>query len=214
MSPGARFSRRLLPAALALLPLLAGCGGLLPKAPDRPLYRLSPAGAPHPALPRSGAQLVIATPAASAGLDTKRIALTRSAVALEYFAEAEWVDRPSFLVKQALVEVFQKSGAFAGVSAEGLGLNADYVLNSEIRDFTAVYDSPDGPPLVRVRLAGELITMPGRKIAAATSITREARAAATDLPSIVVAFDSALGTAVDGLLIWTATNPALSGKRR
>jgi cholesterol transport system auxiliary component len=217
MSAGSRCSRRLLPAALGLLPLLAGCGGLLPKAPDRPLYRLNPAVEPRPPLRRVGAQLVIATPTASAGLDTKRIALIRSPVALEYFADAEWVDRPPFLVKEALIEAFRKSGAFAGVGSEGLGLNADYVLNSEIRDFTAMYDSqqgsPDGPPLVRVRLAGELITMPGRNIAAATSITREARAAANDLPAVVMAFDRAFGGAVEELLIWTATNPALSGKR-
>ena len=127
---------------------------------------------------RVPALLVIATPTASAGLDTKRIALIRSPVAIDYFAEGEWVDRPPFLVKEALIEGFQKSGAFAGVSSEGLGLSADYVLNTDIRDFSAIYDSPDGPPLARVRIAAELITMPGRNIAAATSVTREARAGA------------------------------------
>ncbi|MGD9615598.1 MAG: ABC-type transport auxiliary lipoprotein family protein [Alphaproteobacteria bacterium] len=194
--------------------LLAGCGGLLPKAPERPLYRLTPAvGLQQPAR-RVGALLVIATPTASAGLDTKRIALIRSPVAIDYFAEGEWVDRPPFLVKEALLEGFQKSGAFAGVSSEGLGLNADYVLNTDIRDFTAIYDSPDGPPLVRVRLAAELITMPGRNIAAATSVAREARAGSADLPAIVRAFDSALGETVRDVIAWAANNRALSARGR
>ena len=153
--------------------------------------------------------LVVATPTASAGLDTKRIALIRSPVAIDYFADGEWIDRPPFLVKEALIEGFQKSGAFAGVGSEGLGLNADYVLNTDIRDFTAIYDTPDGPPLARVRIAAELITMPGRNIAAATSMTREARAGATELPSIVLAFDRALGEAVQELIAWSASNPAL-----
>ena len=158
--------------------------------------------------------LVVATPTAAAGLDTKRIALIRSPVEIDYFADGEWIDRPSFLVKEALIEGFQKSGAFTAVSTEGLGLNADYILNTDIRDFTAIYDSGDGPPLARVRIAAELITMPGRSIAATTSITREARAGATDLPSVVLAFDRALGEAVKDLIAWSANNPALSAKRK
>jgi cholesterol transport system auxiliary component len=171
--------------------------GALPQAPRR-----------VPAL------LVIATPSAPAGLDTKRIALIRSPVTIDYYADGEWIDRPPFLVKEALIEGFQKSGAFAGIGGEGLGLNADYVLNTDIRDFTAIYDTPDGPPLVRIRIAAELITMPGRNIAASTSVTREARASAPDLPSIVNAFDRALGEAVQDVIIWAASSRAATAKGR
>jgi cholesterol transport system auxiliary component len=212
MMPAARRGTAAL--VFCLLVLLAGCGGLLPKAPERPLYRLNPVVASQPAPRRVPALLVIATPSAAAGLDTKRIALIRSPVAIDYFAEGEWVDRPPFLVKEALIEGFQKSGAFAGVSSEGLGLSADYVLNTDIRDFTAIYDSPDGPPLARVRIAAELITMPGRNIAATISVTREARAGAVDLPAIVNAFNQALGEAIRDIIIWSANNPDLSAKRK
>jgi cholesterol transport system auxiliary component len=199
---------------ILLAGLLAGCGGLLPKAPERPLYRLNPVVALQKPPRPVGALLVVATPTASAGLDTKRMALIRSPVAIDYFAEGEWVDRPPFLVKEVLIEGFQKSGAFAGIGSEGLGLNADYVLNTDIRDFTAIYDALDGPPLARVRISAELITMPGRNIAATTSITREARAGAVDLPSIVQAFDRALGEAVQDVIAWSANAPALSAKRK
>ena len=207
--------RRAITALLLCLPALsAGCGGLFGKAPERSLYRLNPNVAPAQPLPRVAALLVVATPTAAAGLDTTRIALIRSPVAIDYYADGEWIDRPPFLVKQALIEGFQKSGAFAGVASEGLGLNANYVLNTDIRDFTAIYDTPEGPPLVRVRIAAELIAMPDRGIAAATSITREARAGATDLPSIVQAFDPALGDAVQAIIVWAATNPAVTAKRK
>lgn len=217
MTPAAR--RRgavslLLCLSISLPGLLAGCGGLLPKAPERPLYRLNPATTMQPAPRRVPALLVIATPNAAAGLDTKRIALTNSPVAIDYFADGEWIDRPPFLVKEALIEGFEKSGAFAGVGSEGLGLNADFVLNTGIRDFTAIYDTPDGPPLVRVRIAAELITMPGRDIAASTSVTREARAGAPDLPAIVAAFDRALGDAVRDIITWAAGNPAMPQRRK
>jgi cholesterol transport system auxiliary component len=217
MRPGAR--RRGITALLLCVPILlaglvAGCGGLLPKAPERPLYRLNPVVALPTPPRRVDALLVVATPTASAGLDTKRMALFQSPVAIDYFAEGEWVDRPPFLVKEALIEGFQKSGAFSGVSSEGLGLSADYVLNTDIRDFTAIYDSPDGPPLARVRIAAELITMPGRNIAATISVTREARAGAVDLPAIVNAFNQALGEAIRDMIVWSANNPALSAKRK
>ena len=213
MRPGAR--RRGITALFLCLPiLLAGCGGLLPKAPERPLYRLNPVVALQTPPRRVDALLVVATPTASAGLDTKRMALFQSPVAIDYFAEGEWIDRPPFLVKEALIEGFQKSGAFSGVSSEGLGLSADYVLNTDIRDFTAIYDSPDGAPLARVRIAAELITMPGRNIAATISVTREARAGAVDLPAIVNAFNQALGEAIRDLIVWSANNPALSAKRK
>ncbi len=214
MKPAAR--RRGITAMLLLcLPMLsAGCGGLLGKAPERQLYRLNSNVASAQTPPRVGALLVIATPTASAGLDTDRIALIRSPVAIDYYADGEWVDRPPFLVKEALIQSFEKSGAFAGVSTEGLGLSADYVLNTDIRDFTAIYDTPDGPPLARVRIAAELVTMPGRNIAAETSIIREARAGAIELPSIVQAFDRALGDAVQAIIVWAASNPALASKRK
>jgi cholesterol transport system auxiliary component len=217
MTPAAcrRGAASLLLCLSILLPgLLAGCGGLLPKAPERPLYRLNPVVALPTPPRRVDALLVVATPTASAGLDTKRMALFQSPVAIDYFAEGEWVDRPPFLVKEALIEGFQKSGAFSGVSSEGLGLSADYVLNTDIRDFTAIYDSPDGPPLARVRIAAELITMPGRNIAATISVTREARAGAVDLPAIVNAFNQALGEAIRDMIVWSANNPALSAKRK
>ena len=139
--------------------------------------------------------------------------MINSPVGIDYFAEGEWVDRLPFLVKEALIEGFQKSGAFAGVSSEGLGLSADYVLSTDIRDFSAIYDASGGAPLARIRIAAELITMPGRNIAAATSVTREARAGANDLPSIVLAFDRALGEAVQDLIAWSANHPAASAKR-
>jgi cholesterol transport system auxiliary component len=209
-------SRRLaLLASLAGLAPLAGCGGLIPAPPERRLYRLSPTLTRSDRLPQVGVQLLIATPSAPAGIDTKRIALIRSEVSFDYFADAEWVDRPPFLVKAAIIEAFEKSRSFAGVSSEGLGLNGDFVLNTDIRDFTAVYDSPNAPPRTKVRLDVELVRMRGRDIVAETSMSREARArearaAGNDLPAIVVAFNEAVGGLVNELVTWTATNPGLS----
>jgi cholesterol transport system auxiliary component len=206
MTPGLRRRRSVLLAGGGLV-LLAGCGGLLPKPPERQLYRLTAAVDLHGRVPQVGAQLLVATPSAPAAIDTKRIALVRSAVSLDYYADGEWVDRPPFLVKAALIEAFERSRAFSGVSSEGLGLNADFVLNTELREFAAIYDSPNGPPRARVRVDAELVTLRGRTILAETSFTREAAAAGNDLPAIVLAFDQATAAAIADLVTWTVNIP-------
>lgn len=204
--------RRSVAAVLALLPLAAGCGGLLPKPPERQIYRLAATPMFRAPLPRVEAQLLIATPSALAGFDTARIPLSRSAISLDYFADAEWTDRTPFLVQAALIDGFQNSRAFAGVSSEGSGLQADFVLGVEIRDFTAIYDSPNGPPRVRVQLNVELVRMPGRKIVAETVATRQATAAGNDIAAIVPAFNEALGGVVEDLVAWTVGIPGLPAR--
>ena len=38
-------------------------------------------------------------------------------------------------------------GAGPAPRRDNAGLRADFILETELRDFTAVYDSPDSPPL-------------------------------------------------------------------
>ena len=199
---------------LSLLSLLAGCGGILSEVPKRQIYRTNPSFVFACPLPRVAAQLVVAVPTAPAGLDSDRIALSRAAVSLDYFADAQWTDRVPLLVQTALVEGFEKSAAIPAVGPESLGVRADFVLEVAIGDFQAIYDSPDGAPRIVIRFNAKLVRIPERRIIAQTSVTREAKAAATALPEIVRAFDSALGSAVEEIVTWTLRNPALSERRR
>jgi len=201
-------------AIAALVPLLAGCGGILSSPPDRQLYRVNPTLAFPARLPHVAAQLLVATPMAPAGLDTERIALSRSPVSLNYFADVQWADRAPFLVQTALVEGFEKSAALPAVGPDNGGLRADFVLETEIRHFEAIYDSPDGLPRIAVALDAMLVHMPDRSIVAHTSVSREQSAAANAVPDIVRAFDGALGGAVEDVVTWTVTNPALSETHR
>ena len=195
--------------ALLLGLALTGCGGLLSEAPKRQLYRLEPAIAAPAGLPHIAAQLLVAVPVAPAGLDTARIALSRTPESLDYFADAEWTDRAPLLVQTALVDAFEKSGAVAAVARDTVGLRADYVLETSLREFQAVYDSPSAPPHVTVTLTAKLVKIPERKIVGQTSIRRQASAAGADIPAVIRAFDEAVGGAVAEVVGWTVTNPGL-----
>jgi len=211
-------------AGLALLGLaLAACSSLLTETP-RKLYRLSPQPAPAAALPRVAAQVLVEPPAAPAAFDTNRIALSRSPVTLDYFYDAEWTDSAPKLVQAALLEAFENSRAITAVDRDSLTLRADFVLRSELRHFEAVYDSAAGatpaqlaassaPPQVWVALNVRLVDVAERTIVAQRTFEHRAAAAANDLPSIVRAFDEALGATDREIVVWIVANPALASTK-
>ncbi len=210
--PTARISRRWLAGAMALL--LAGCASLLGLPPSPHLYRVTPKSTYPTNLPHVPTQILVEVPLAPAGLDSPRIALSRSAVSIDYFADSEWTERVPLLVQTALLESFENSGAIAAIDREAMGLRADFILKTEIRHFEALYDSPNGSPEVWVAIIARLVNPSGRDIVAHASFERRERAAATDIGRIVLAFDEALGAVMADIVAWTVRNPALSARRR
>jgi cholesterol transport system auxiliary component len=211
-SPAARVSRRWVQSAVALA--LTGCASLLGLGSAPHLYRVTskstyPANLPHPA-----EQLLVDVPLAPAGLDTSRIALSRSAVSIDYFADSAWTDRVPLLVQTALFESFENGKAITVIDRESVGLRADFILETEIRHFEAVYDSPNGAPNIWVAINARLVDPSGRDVVANASFERRKQAPGNDIPKIVLAFDEALGGVMEDIVLWTLRNPALSAKRR
>jgi cholesterol transport system auxiliary component len=161
-------------------------------------------------LPHRSVQLLVDVPLAPAGLDSSRIALSRSLVSIDYFADSEWTDRAPLLVQTAILQSFENSKAITAIDRESAGLRADFILKSEIRHFEAVYDSSNGPPEVWVAINVRLVNPSTRDVVAQSSFERRQRASANDVPSIVSAFDEALGGVMKDIVVWTVTNPALS----
>jgi cholesterol transport system auxiliary component len=210
--PSLRVSRRLVPSAVVFA--LAGCTSLLTVSGPKHLYRITPKSSFPANLPRLPAQLLVDVPLAPAGLDTTRVALSRSPISLDYFADSEWTDSVPMLVQTALVASFENSKSIAAIDRESTGLRADFILKTEIRHFEAEYGAGTGPPNVWVAANARLVKMPDREIIAQGSFERHEPAAANDVPSIVLAFDEALGAVMKQIVVWTVTNPTLSGTRR
>ena len=205
----ARLSRRLVPSAFIFV--LASCSGLFGGETTH-LYRLTPKSTYPPNLPHRSVQLLVDVPLAPAGLDNPRIALSRSPVSIDYFADSEWTDRVPLLVQTALLQSFENSKTVTAIDRESVGLRADFVLRTEIRHFEAVYGSSDGPPEVWASIIVKLVNPSSRDVVAQTSFERRRRASANDVPSIVSAFDEAIGGVMQDIVVWTVTNPALSVK--
>jgi cholesterol transport system auxiliary component len=208
---GPRIGRRWLAGAAVMA--LAGCARLFVATPRR-LYRLSAEIAFPATLPRVTAQVLIDLPQAPAGIDTTRIALSRSPLSLDYYADAEWTDQVPALVQALLLASFETSGAITAIGRESIGLRADFVVKTEIRHFEAVVEASGGPPKVWVAITARLVATRQREIIAQASFERHVPAAAIDVPAVVAAFNAAADAVTRDIVVWTVTNPALSRKRR
>jgi cholesterol transport system auxiliary component len=200
--------RRLLLVGASSL-VLSACSGLLGPGEAPQLYTL------HPTLPPPGStaapvswSLAVAIPDASASLDTTRIALTRSGTTMDYYANAAWPDALTVLVQTALLSAFQDSGRTAAAAREQDAVHADYVLATDIRDFTAHYDDPNGAPRIVVTIVAQMATAHGRKVVTNLTATQTVQASANSVDAVVQAFDSAFGAALAQIVPWALALPA------
>ena len=195
-------SRRHLALGTAALFALAGCGSIIgPSGPPPQIYRLAPefppaaGGAPVPW------QLAVGAPTTTQTLDTVRITLVRGET-MDYYADAQWNDTAPRLVQSLLVEAFEQSGRIAAVAPESADMHANYVLATDIRDFDAQYDSPNGAPNVVVEIVAKLVGGRG-KVVASLDARQSARATQNSVAAVVAAFDQATGAALAQIVTWT-----------
>ena len=182
--------------------LLAGCELL--KAAEEPtdLYTITPKSTFEPDMPAVFWQLAVEEPNASAYLNTSRIAIAQSATSSDYYAKTGWTDRAPLMVQTRIVDSFENSHKIIAVARESIGLRANYVLQSDLRNFEAMYIYGK-PPIAHVRIVAKLVRMPDRQIIGVGSFERCVRARADKVPKVVEAFDQALGSVMKRLVAWT-----------
>ena len=200
-------SRRSILRLATLLPIAAlpGCevvGALPGQSPPPRLFRLTPKSTFRPDLPTVDWQLIVEEPLAPAGLNTTRISLLRGPTEIEYYARAGWSDRAPAMAQLLIVESFENSGRIVAIGREAIGLRADFVLKTELREFQAEYLG-GSPPTVRVRMNAKLVQMPQRTIIGSRGLEDSVVAEADRMEEIVLAFDEALGRVLKGLVEWT-----------
>jgi cholesterol transport system auxiliary component len=191
-------------AALAV----AGCSDLIgPSNAPVQLYALKPSGGAATAGPRVPWHLSVGMPTATDYLDRSRIALVQADTSIDYFADSQWTDHLPALVQEALVEAFENSGRIDGVAAESDGFKADYVLQTDVRDFEARYDQPDGVPTAVVRIEAKIAPTIGRNIVSNLQASHQAQATQNSVAAAVQAMDAALGQALSEIVNWALSQP-------
>ena len=187
--------------------LVAGCGSILPTPMAPQLYVLRPQAPPAENMAPVRFRLAVAVPDAPASLDTARIALTRSATTMDYFANAAWNDRIPLMLQRLLIQRFDAGGRITAVGRDTAGLESDYLLETEIRDFHARYDTLDGAPEIVIGVQAKLVRMPQREIVASLNAMQMTRASSNNLDAVVIAFNQAVGAAIGQIAAWTLATP-------
>ena len=146
-------------------------------------------------------QLLIDTPQASTALDTARIAIMTSPGVLEVYPDARWRDPAPMLLRSLLVQAFDRDGRISGVSAVDSGLNGDYSLAMDLRDFQI--ELVDGSARAAIRFTARLFDRRSNRIVASKLFSEEAPAASSAVASAADAITVALDQLMPKVVAWT-----------
>ena len=198
----------LLTGAGAAALTLGACSDLIGPPVPAPLYLLKPAPRRTAGAGRAVPwQISVVLPEAPDSLDTNRIVLVQPNGTMDFYANASWPDRLSLIVQSALIDALEGSGRLPAVGRDTDGLKSDYLLETDIRDFQARYDTPDGVPTAVVRIDTRLVTARGRAIAQSLDAHAEIPAGANNVPAAVAALNSALANVLGQIVDWVVQAP-------
>ena len=206
-----RRSVSLLAAGTAGLAVLSGCSVNLPGSGVPPrIFVLTPKSTFDDDLPVADWQLLVEPPLAAAGISSSRIALRRSSIELQYFGRAAWTDSAPKMIQTLLIESFENSNKIISVGRQAIGLRADYILKTDLREFQAEFINEDGTPMaegsapnIRVRLNAKLVKMPERAIVGSNTVEYLIPAPGVGMVEIIQGFDDALGKILKRMVNWT-----------
>lgn len=200
---------RLLAGPIVMLVLLSGCASISTlNSASRPtdLYLLTPKSTFDPGLPRLRQQIVVDEPTATAAVNNDRIAVQPSPLQVQYLPGARWVDRAPVFIQALLIESYENTGKVGAVGSSSVGLRADYIIVTDVREFQArvPFDGPaDSPLQVHVRLNIKVVDAGLDQIIASRSFEEFEPTVSDKAADIAAAFDEALGDALRDSVEWS-----------
>ena len=146
-------------------------------------------------------QLQVQEPYAGETLSAPKLLVMPTPAVYEVFPDARWRDPPPALVGTLLLRAFEQSGRIIGVDRAASGVNTDYVLSSELRDFQI--ELVAGEPRAKITLHARLLGFANNRIVAARTFEATAPAVTQDAASGAKAIESALGILLPQVRDWT-----------
>lgn len=143
------------------------------------------------------AQMLVALPEASAGIDTTRIALVQKDGVLSFYKDVSWTGRTSDMMQSLLLQAFEKEVPATG--RDNTGLRADYLLQSDLRQF-AMNETTGA---VTVELQVKLVALPKRDIIATRTFVAEEASEGRGLVAVVAAYQRASERVLTDIVRWS-----------
>ncbi|MBA3696893.1 MAG: membrane integrity-associated transporter subunit PqiC, partial [Methylotenera sp.] len=141
--------------------------------------------------------IIITTPRASAGFDTRHMIYMRQAHKLEYFAHSEWVNAPAHMLAPLIMTAIEGSNAFNAVVLSPANVSGDFRLDSEVVRLQQEFDSQ--PSKVRFTLRVYMVDNATRKVIAMREFDETAIANSDDPYGGVIAANHAVQLVLEKL---------------
>ncbi|MCF5720876.1 ABC-type transport auxiliary lipoprotein family protein [Pseudomonas syringae] len=172
------------PVALALV---SACS-ILPKPDPSDVYRLAaaPATAQGPSVSWS---LRVTKPQSSEFLDSPRIAVVPNGDLISSYANSRWSDPSPVLLRNRLLDGFQRDGRVTLLSTDETNLQADYELGGQLQAFQSEYHG--NTVEVVIRLDARLVRGSDQRIIASRRFEVRQPVSDAKVPAVVAGFGAA-----------------------
>ena len=187
--------------ALAAAVSLASACSILPQSEPVDLYRL-PVNQPSRVAAPLDWSLRLNKPLASEVLAGPRIAVIPQGDVVSSYKGARWSDAAPVLLRNRLLDGFQRDGQVQRLSADDSNLQADYELAGELQAFQSEY-RPDGAVEVVIRYDARLVQGRSQRILASKRFEIRQPLAARQVSAVVAGFGGASDQLVGQVVSWT-----------
>ena len=179
-----RAYRIIAPMAFALM---SACS-ILPKPDPSDVYRLASTQPVSQGAPVSWS-LRVTKPQTSEFLDSPRIAVVPNGDLISSYAHSRWSDPAPVLLRNRLLDGFQRDGRVTLLSTDETNLQADYELGGQLQAFQSEYHGTAVE--VVIRLDARLVRGSDQRIIASRRFEVRQQVGDTKVPSVVAAFGQA-----------------------
>ena len=169
------------------LSLLSACS-ILPKPDPSDVYRLASAQPASQGTPVSWS-LRVTKPQTSEFLDSPRIAVVPDGNLISNYANSRWSDPAPVLLRNRLLDGFQRDGRVTLLSTDETNLQADYELGGQLQAFQSEYRGKAVE--VVIRLDVRLVRGRDQRIIASRRFEVRQPVSDTQVPAVVAAFGQA-----------------------
>lgn len=144
-------------------------------------------------------QLVIPEPTALLALNTDKVMLQPKDGEIQMLDEARWGDSLSILFQEKFIQSFENAGYIRTVMRPTDGLEGDYKLLIDIRNFSVATGSK---PVANAEFVARIVSRDG-KVVAAREFTASADAGGEDAKAATAALSQAFAKSAEALIRWT-----------
>ena len=189
-------------ALVSTLSLATACS-ILPQSEPVDIYRLPVSQTARSAAPLDWS-LRLNKPLASEALAGPRIAVIPQGDVISSYKGARWSDPTPMLVRNRLLDGFQRDGRVQRLSADDSNLQADYELGGELQAFQSEY-RPDGAVEVVIRYDARLVQGRSQRILASKRFEVRQPLGGQQVPVVVAGFGTASDQLARQVIDWTVS---------